>query len=287
MAAVEAISVGIVAIGEALREVLEVGDLGRALRLHVEHADIEALRRVQGRATRRAGSPRHQQSVRHLRRILDQVADHCSLALGELAVEIAVERLAVDGRIGRDDLQRGGIGRERQIAVGVERLARVQASSSAVRRSSCWRHRLLDLGLDLHAPRVGFGQTLAQHEADRALDVVALLQRAFSLGDDVPGGGDAQAGGPQNRAEIGPDAGILMGEHHHLHAVVRHVPGHGGVGGHHVAAECFVLALDGEIAPRVPGPLVEGRRRILAQPGDEELGDLVIVDCIRVRRVGD
>ena len=149
------------------------------------------------------------------------------------------------------------------------------------------RDGLLDLGLDLHAPGVRFAQALAQHEADGALDVVALLQRALGLGDDVPGGGDAKPGRPEDRAEIGPDAGVLVGEHHHLQAVVGHVAGHGGIGGHHVAAELLVLALDGEIATRVPGPLVERRRRILAQPGDEEFGDFVIVDRVGIRRIGD
>ena len=45
LAVVDAIRDGIVAEGEALREVLEVGDLGRAFGFHVEHADIEAFRR--------------------------------------------------------------------------------------------------------------------------------------------------------------------------------------------------------------------------------------------------
>ena len=94
-------------------------------------------------------------------------------------------------------------------------------------------------------------------------------------------------GRPEDGAEVGPDAGILVGEHHHLQAVVRHVPGHGGVGGHHVAAELLVLAFDGEIAVRVPGPLVEGRRRVLAQPSYEELGDFMVVDRVRIRRIGD
>ena len=65
----------------------------------------------------------HEQAVRHLRGVIDEIADHRPLALFELAIEITVERLAVDGGIGGDDLQRGGIGGERQIAVGVKRLA--------------------------------------------------------------------------------------------------------------------------------------------------------------------
>jgi hypothetical protein len=40
-----------------------------------------------------------------------------------------------------------------------------------------------------------------------------------------------------------------MGEHHQLHAIARHVPGHGGVGGHHVAPERLILAFDGISPP--------------------------------------
>ena len=109
----------------------------------------------------------------------------------------------------------------------------------------------------------------------------------LGFGDDVPGGGDAKPGGPEDRAEVGPDAGVLVGEHHHLQAVVGHVAGHRGIGGDHVAAELLVLALDGEVALRVPGPLVEGRRRVLAQPSDEKLGDLVVVDRVSVGRIGN
>ena len=120
-------------------------------------------------------------SVRHLRGVVDQVAQHRRLALGELAIEIAIERLAVDRGIGGDDLERGGIGRERQVAVGIERLRVAALVPGFVERGEAGelrRHGLLDLGLDLHAPGVGFAQALAQDEADGALDVVALLQRA-------------------------------------------------------------------------------------------------------------
>jgi hypothetical protein len=73
-----------------------------------------------------------------------------------------------------------------------------------------------------------------------------------------------------------------MGEHDNLETVIRHVAGHGRIGRHHVAAELFVLALDGQIAPRVPGPLIEGCRRVLAQPRYEVLSYLVIDNRIRV-----
>ena len=43
-------------------------------------------------------------------------------ALGELAVEVAVEGLAVDGRIGGDDLESSRIGREREVPIGIKGL---------------------------------------------------------------------------------------------------------------------------------------------------------------------
>jgi hypothetical protein len=116
-------------------------------------------------------------------------------------------------------------------------------------------HGVFDFGLDLHAPSVRVPEALAEDEANGALDVIAFFQSAFGLGDDVPGGGNSQAGGPEDRAEIGPDAGVLMGEHHDLQAIVGHVLCHGGIGGHHVAAKMFILAFDREIALSVPGPL--------------------------------
>lgn len=71
-----------------------------------------------------------------------------------------------------------------------------------------------------------------------------------------------------------------------LHAVVWHVLGHRLVRVHHAAAEIVAGALDREIAAGVPGPLVEGWRWALAELGDEVFGDLVVVDCVCIRRVG-
>ena len=68
-------------------------------------------------------------------------------------------------RIGGDDLERGGIGRERKVAVGVERFsvcALVPGVVERVEAGELRRHRVLDLGLDLHAPRVGLPKALAQ-----------------------------------------------------------------------------------------------------------------------------
>ena len=78
-----------------------------------------------------------------------------------------------------------------------------------------------------------------------------------------------------------------MGEHDDLDAVVRHAFGHALVGGHHAAAEILVLALDRERAAAVPDPVGELWWRILPQPGDEEVEDLLVLHRVAVRWVGD
>src|SRR5262249_52755000 len=70
-----------------------------------------------------------------------------------------------------------------------------------------------------------------------------------------------------------------------LYAVVRHALGHALVGGHHAAAEALVLALNGERATAVPDPARKLRRRVFAQPGDEEIEDFIVVDRAPVRWV--
>ena len=87
--------------------------------------------------------------------------------------------------------------------------------------------------------------------------------------------------------EIGPNASVLMREHHDLLAVVGHMAGHGRVGRHHFAPEVLVLPLDREIAVRIPCPLVEGWWWILPQPSDEKLSDLVVVNGVRIRRISE
>jgi hypothetical protein len=205
-----------------------------ALRFHVEHADIKALCRAEVAPCVAGETGRHQQSVCHLCGVLDKIADHGALALVELAVEVAVERLAVDGRIGGDDLQGGGIGRKREVPIGVERFGAcalvpgiVEGGEASKLRGNC----LLDLALDLHAPGVGFGQALAQHKADGALDVVARPARLGRFSYYVPCGGHTHARRPQNGAEISPNASILVREHHYLQAIVRHVASHCAIGG--------------------------------------------------------
>ena len=68
-----------------------------------------------------------------------------------------------------------------------------------------------------------------------------------------------------------------MREHHDLLAVVRHVAGHVRIACDHIAAELLVTPFNGEVAMGIPGPLIKRRGRVLSQPSDEELGDLVIV----------
>ena len=77
-----------------------------------------------------------------------------------------------------------------------------------------------------------------------------------------------------------------MSEHDDLDAVVRHAFGHALVGGHHAAAEILVLTLDGKRAAAVPDPIGKLRRRVLAQPGDEEVQNLLVLHRIAIRRVG-
>jgi hypothetical protein len=49
----------------------------------------------------------------------------------------------------------------------------------------------------------------------------------------------------------------------------------------------LVLALNSQIASRVPGPLLEGLWRVPTEPGNEELGDLVVVSRVGVRVISN
>jgi hypothetical protein len=83
-------------------------------------------------------------------------------------------------------------------------------------------HRALEPGDEARL----VAEALSEHQQHRALDVVADAGRALRLGRDAPAGGDLKPGRPQNLREVSPDADILVGEHNHLKAVVRHVGGH-------------------------------------------------------------
>jgi len=104
---------------------------------------------------RRVGTCWHQQSVRDLRCVFDEIADHCALALVELAIEVAIQWLAVDGRIGCNYLQRGGVGGEREIAVGVERLSSPDFVERR-ERSSC-PATAVSISASISMRRIGLG----------------------------------------------------------------------------------------------------------------------------------
>jgi len=132
------------------------------------------------------------------------------------------------------------------------------------------------------------GGAFAQDEADGALDVVALLDaRRFGFGTDGPGGGGLESGRPEDHAEVGPDRRVLMGEHDHLQAIVRHVPGEVLVYLHHRAAEVLAIAPHGQFGTGVGRPFRECLGDLLVIPGEEEIAEFVVVDRIGIRWVGD
>ena len=87
--------------------------------------------------------------------------------------------------------------------------------SSRYRPLACWLspvrvvHLRLDLLLNLPGQVVARGLVrplaLAQDEQDGALDVAAFAQSAVGFGDDIPGGGDLQAGRPDDVRHVRPD----------------------------------------------------------------------------------
>src|SRR5207249_2300528 len=121
-------------------------------------------------------------------------------------------------------------------------------------------------------------QTLAfaADEQHGAFYVAAITQDAVSLSDDIPGGGDLQARGPDDIGHVPPDRAVLVGEHDDLDTVVRHTLGHALVGCDHPAAEILVLTLDGERTAAVPDPVGELWWWSLTQPGDEEVENLLV-----------
>jgi len=132
------------------------------------------------------------------------------------------------------------------------------------------------------------GGAFAQDEADGALDVVALLDaRRFSLGADGPGGGGLETGSPEDHAEVGPDRRVLMGEHDHPQAIVRHVPGEVLVYLHYRAAEVLAIAPHGQFGAGVGRPFRESLGELLVIPREEEVAEFVVVDRIGVGPVGD
>ena len=72
-----------------------------------------------------------------------------------------------------------------------------------------------------------------------------MFEFGGGFGGDVPGADDLQARCPEDGYHVGPDGGVLVGEHDALEAVVGHVVGHGAVGFDHAASEVFTVAFDG------------------------------------------
>jgi hypothetical protein len=78
-----------------------------------------------------------------------------------------------------------------------------------------------------------------------------------------------------------------MGEHNDLNAVIRHAFGHPFIGGHHAPTEVFALTLNCKGPTAVPNPVGKLRWRVLAQPGNKEFQNLLILDSITVRWVSE
>ena len=78
-----------------------------------------------------------------------------------------------------------------------------------------------------------------------------------------------------------------MGEHDHLHAVVRHVFGKILVDLHHGAAEVFSIAPHREFGSGIGDPLGKSFDESLVIPSEEEVAEFMIVYGVSVRRICD
>ena len=215
--------------------------------------------------------------------LLDEGGDGRSLAGDSGAGQLALDVDVLDPAVLREDAEGGGVGGElvvgvAEVGVGLVLVERLHGVELA-----------LDLVLDLVDHLVGVGRVraraLAEDEEDGALDVVALLERGVGFGGNGPRGGDAEAGGPEDEGEVGPDARVLVREHDDLDAVVGHVGGEVPVAVHHAPAEVLALTDDRERPTAVRGPLREETGEGLLVPGEEELAQLMVVDGVRVGRV--
>ena len=77
-----------------------------------------------------------------------------------------------------------------------------------------------------------------------------------------------------------------MREHDDLNTVIGHTLSHSFVGRHHATTKILILTTDSQTAPTIPNPIGELRRRILAQPSDEELQNFFIFHRVAIGRVG-
>src|ERR1700737_2789163 len=77
-----------------------------------------------------------------------------------------------------------------------------------------------------------------------------------------------------------------MSEHHNLQTVPRHVICH-LVSFDHVMSEIFAVTLDRQRPTRIPSQAIKRRRRILTEPRDKKLSDLMIINGIGIRWIRD
>jgi hypothetical protein len=130
------------------------------------------------------------------------------------------------------------------------------------------------------------GGALLEHQDDRALDVAAFLELRGGLGGDVPGGHDLQPAA-QKMPTMSDQTPVSWWVN-----ITHCMP---------LSGMCSAIAgrrrpcragsprpsLDRQRPPRIPDPFVERLGRVFAQPGDEELGDFVVVHRVGVGRIGD
>ena len=86
-------------------------------------------------------------------------------------------------------------------------------------------HLIFHFRINLIKKGAGILYPFAQHQQHCALHIITLLQTGCGFGGNGPRRRHAQACTGQNHRQIGPDCGILMGKHHHLQSVVRHMFG--------------------------------------------------------------
>jgi hypothetical protein len=99
------------------------------------------------------------------------------------------------------------------------------------------------------------------------------------FGADGPGGGDLEAAGPQNHAEVAPHCRVLVGELHQLQSVVRHLPRQPGVDIHHRTFEIVARTLYRQCRYILKVPVGEGYWQQAFVPGEKVVGQLVVVDA--------
>ena len=78
-----------------------------------------------------------------------------------------------------------------------------------------------------------------------------------------------------------------MREHDDLNSVVRHVPRHGAISGNHSAPKFLSFSLNRKCSKAIPDPGSKSRGWTLSDPCDKKFGYFVVVDSVRIGRIGD